>query len=168
MRIDKWMTREVATVKPLDSILRARQLMENRRINQLPVVLRGEVVGIITDRDLRDAFPSVFADRKTIKTLPDPAKIPVEQVMSANVVTLTPDDTVEKATHIMLNERFGAIPVVSDRRLVGILARTDVLRAFALLCETVGPTKIPQPTANKKTAPSKQPRKRPSRSTSRR
>ena len=72
MRIDKWMTREVEKVKPLDSILRAREIMEKRRINQLPVVFRGEVVGIITDRDLRDAFPSVFADRKTIRTLPDP------------------------------------------------------------------------------------------------
>jgi acetoin utilization protein AcuB len=153
VRIDKWMTRQVEKVKPLDSILHARELMERRRINQLPVVFRGEVVGMITDRDLRDAFPSVFADRKTINTLPDPAKIPVEQVMSANVVSLTPDDTVEKAAQIMLSERFGAIPIVNGTKLVGILARTDVLRAFALLCEALGLTKIPQPPAKSKTGP---------------
>jgi len=168
MRIDNWMSRQVEKVKPLDTILHAREIMEAHRINQLPVVFKAQVVGMITDRDLRDAFPSVFASRKTAKTLPNPAKIPVERVMSSNVLTLTPDDTVEKATQVMLRERFGAIPIVSGNRLVGILARTDVLRAFALLCEAVGPTKIPQPRQDSKRIAPKKRRARGSRSASRR
>ena len=60
MIVANWMTKRVATVKPLDTILHAREILEDRRVNQLPVVVGEEVVGIITDRDLRDAFPSVF------------------------------------------------------------------------------------------------------------
>ena len=62
MQIEKWMKREVHCIKPLDSIQHARDLMEEHRINQLPVVVNGRLVGIITDRNLRDAFPSVFGN----------------------------------------------------------------------------------------------------------
>jgi len=134
------MKRKVLTVKPLDSIEHAREIMANQRVNQLPVVTDGRLVGILTDRDLREAFPSVFegpmiAKSRTRSAEADPRRITVELVMTANVLRLSPQDTVEEATRLMRRERVGAIPILDGDRLVGILTRSDVLDAFMELAE---------------------------------
>jgi len=156
VRIDKWMSRPPASVKPLDTIQHAREIMENRRINQLPVVVRQQIVGLITDRDLRDAFPSVFADRKSTTNLPDPGKITVEEVMTPNVVTIDAAETIEKAVRMMIRERFGSVPVVDGDHLVGILTRSDILRAFVTLCESMKPTALPEPSEHPESKQSKE------------
>ena len=138
MLIETWMTRRVHVVKPLDSIQHAREVMEANRVNQLPVVVDSRLVGIITDRDLRDAYPSVFDSaqhRKHLKDDPltEPSAIVVETVMTPHVVTLGQKDPVVAAARRMRQERIGAIPIVDDGRLVGIIARSDILDAFAAL-----------------------------------
>lgn len=145
--IDTWMTRHVHAVKPLDSILHAREVMAQFRINQLPVVVDGQLLGIITDRDLRDAFPSVFeAMRGSGKgKKSEPKDIPVESVMTSQVVTLTPKHTVVEAARLMRQERVGAIPIVEGNRLIGMLTRSDVLDAFMALNEPEAPTADPAP-----------------------
>lgn len=140
VEIAKWMKSPVRTVKPLDSIRHARDVMAEHRINQLPVVLGGRVVGIVTDRDLRDAYPSVFAD-PTRHEDPDPSNVKVESVMTGNVLALAPSDTMIAAANLMRRERIGAIPIVDGTRLVGIIARSDVLDAMVgleALVEAVG------------------------------
>jgi len=138
------MRHPVVTVKPHDSIRHAREIMEERRVNQLPVVVDGRVVGIVTDRDLRDAFPSVFeessrrARRRVRAGAADPDGIPVEDAMTANVLTLGPDASVEEAARLMRRERIGAVPIVINHRLVGIMTRSDVLDAFLALVEERG------------------------------
>jgi acetoin utilization protein AcuB len=127
MRIDRYMRHPVITIKSGDTIAHARELLERHRVNQLPVVVDDRLVGIVTDRDLRDAFPSVFQPER--RSGVDPAAIPVRDVMSANVLTVPPDATVTHAARIMRRERIGALPVVAGDRLVGILTRTDVLGA---------------------------------------
>jgi acetoin utilization protein AcuB len=140
MKIERHMRHPVVTVKPRDSIRHAREIMEERRINQLPVVVDGSLVGIVTDRDLRDAFPSVFEEKapRRGRRVPgaDPDAIAVEDVMTPNVLTLPPDADVETAARLMRKERIGAIPIVAHGRLVGILARSDVLDAFLALAAT--------------------------------
>lgn len=133
MKIATWMKQPVVTVKPRDTALHAREIMEKRRINQLPVVVDGRLVGIVTDRDLRDAFPSVFetsAGGRPQGAGSDPATIPVENVMTAEVLVLAPDVPVAEAARLMRRERIGAIPIVDAGRLVGLLSRSDVLDAF--------------------------------------
>jgi acetoin utilization protein AcuB len=133
MRIRAWMKDPVITVKPHDSVLHARELLERHRINQLPVTVDGHLVGIVTDRDLRDAFPSVFEmirPRKNRARNADPGAVPVEDVMSRTVVTLGPQALVADAARTMRRERIGAVPVVEAGRLVGILTRSDVLDAL--------------------------------------
>ena len=139
MEIEKWMKRPVHSVKPLDSIQHAREVMAQNRVNQLPVVVDSRVIGIVTDRDLRDAFPSVFDS--TMREAPrtkrgtNPNEITVEMVMTPNVLTLGPKDSVGKAVQLMRKERIGAVPIVDANRLVGILTRSDVLDAFVELVE---------------------------------
>jgi acetoin utilization protein AcuB len=129
VEIAKWMKSPVRTVKPLDSIEHARDVMAEHRINQLPVVAGGRLVGIVSDRDLRDAYPSVFAD-PTRREGADPKQIQVQEVMTSNVLTLAPADSMIAAASLMRRERVGAVPIVDGSRLVGILARSDVLDAL--------------------------------------
>jgi acetoin utilization protein AcuB len=135
MIVANWMTKRVATVKPLDSILHAREILEDKRVNQLPVVIGDEVVGIITDRDLRDAFPSVFdeaagARKSGSAAKGDPAKVTVEMVMTATPFTIDSKTPLIDAAERMRRERVGALPIVDNGKLTGILTRSDMLRAL--------------------------------------
>ena len=138
MEIQQWMKHPVHCVKPLDSIEHARELMEVHRVNQLPVVVDRCVVGIITDRDLRAAFPSVFDSatfdgHKAHASASKPELITVEMVMTAHVLTLAPHKPIVDAARLMRRERLGAVPIVERDRLVGIITRSDVLDAFVAL-----------------------------------
>lgn len=133
MIIAPYIRRAVVTVKPLDSVRHARELLERHRINQLPVVVDGRVVGIVTDRDLRDVFPSVLESARHIRRHPelDPDRIPVRDVMAPRVVTLAADASVAEAAAVLRRERIGAVPIVDeDGRLRGILTRSDLLGAL--------------------------------------
>jgi acetoin utilization protein AcuB len=133
MKIQSWMRHPVVTVKPRDSILHAREVMEKHRFNQLPVVIDGRLAGIVTDRDLRDAFPSVFEGRP--RPAADPSTIQVEEVMTSGVLTLGPGAPVAEAARLMRRQRIGAIPIVDGGHLVGILTRSDLLAAFLAVAE---------------------------------
>jgi acetoin utilization protein AcuB len=144
----EWMTHPVHVVRPRDSIAHARELIERHRINQLPVTVEGRVIGIVTDRDLRDAFPSILETlvpprRRPRKTGVDPKDILVEDVMTPNVITLGPQDTVDEAARIMRRERIGAIPIVEHGKLVGVITRSDVLEAYAELYERLRGATMP-------------------------
>ena len=114
------------------------------RINQLPVVVNGKVVGIVTDRDLRDAYPSVFEDAWTKSghekrdNAPEPEKLLIESIMSGNIITIAPADSVTDAAAVLRKERVGALPVVSDGKLVGILARSDLIDALVAIATGQG------------------------------
>jgi acetoin utilization protein AcuB len=127
--VDRWMKKHPHTVKARDTIQHARELMEQHRINQLPVVHGGELVGIVTDRDLRDAYPSVLADPMR-KASPDPHDVLVDSVMTANVITMTATEGIVAAASLMRRERVGALPIVDGKNLVGILTRSDLLEAL--------------------------------------
>ena len=135
MKIADWMKVGVHTVKPHDSIARARAILEEYRINQLPVIARDKLVGIVTDRDLRSALQEVRVSAAAAGTRQDevpsgPDEISVEDVMSEGVLTLAPSNTLVSAAAMMRQKRIGAVPIVDKRRLVGIIARSDILEAF--------------------------------------
>jgi acetoin utilization protein AcuB len=135
-RVEYVMKFPVHTVKPRDTVAYARALLEEHRVNQLPVVAGGRLVGIVTDRDLRDAGAAVGAaaaavrGRKGRVFVSDPDKLAVETVMTTNVLTLRPSDPMSEAARLMRRERIGALPVVEGSRLVGIVTRSDVLEAY--------------------------------------
>jgi CBS domain-containing protein len=139
-KVRSWMTSPVKTVRPLDPVTRARELLEEDRINQLAVVEGRRLVGIVTDRDLRDAFPSILdvlrqdlhGERKPFSSAD---KVSVEMVMTANPLTLHPDARLVEAVRLLRRERIGGVPIVEDHRLVGILTRSDLLEAFLATLE---------------------------------
>ena len=90
MLVSEWMSKKVLTVEVVDSIGLARRLMAKHRVNQLPVLDDGRLVGIVTDRDIRDAYPtSMVIDRaKEIDQFAE--TYTVEEVMSYNVLTVKP------------------------------------------------------------------------------
>ena len=138
--VSAWMQQQVHVVRPHDTIEHARALCEQHRVNQLPVVADGRLLGIVTDRDLRDAFPSLAdevahpaaAHRET-------AALRVEDVMTANVLTIGEQERIDRAASIMRRERIGALPVVRGDRLVGILTRADLLSALVALATSAAP-----------------------------
>jgi acetoin utilization protein AcuB len=127
IRVADWMTESVLAVETFDSISIARQLMAKHRINQLPVLDNDVLVGIVTDRDLRDAYPtSMMIDRgEAIDRFAD--SVTVEEVMSHDVFTVRPDTTLKKAVDLLRTHRIGSLPVVRDKNLVGIITRSDIL-----------------------------------------
>ena len=139
MQVDEWMHHPVQVIKPLDNIEHARTIMIDQKINQVPVVVDGELVGIVTDRDLRDAYPSVFDIVRSWgepdNGLTHPEEVEIESVMTRDVVSVKPSDSLAEAAALMRKKRFGSVTVVEEGRLVGILTRSDVLAAFVSLSE---------------------------------
>jgi acetoin utilization protein AcuB len=136
MRVDDCMTKRVVSVKPRDSAVHARAIMEEHRINQLPVLEGTKLVGIVTDRDLRDAFPSLAETLVTPTRTPkggEPDKIPVEDLMARDLLTVTPETSLAMAARELRRQRIGALPVLQGGRLVGILTRSDLLDALVRL-----------------------------------
>ncbi len=121
MYVGRRMTRNVVTASPGDSLARAAALMKEHRIHHLPVVSEGALAGIVTDTDIRNAAVegTVAAGNRT-----------VGEIMTRDPVTVGALDTVEDALLILHRRRFGALPVVEGKRLVGIISKTDVLAAF--------------------------------------
>jgi acetoin utilization protein AcuB len=133
MKITPYIHRSVVTVTPGDSVMHARELLERHRINQLPVVEHGRVVGIVSDRDLRDVFPSSleYTQPRPPRHMVDPDRVSVRDVMSPHVFSLGADDSLREAAGLLRCQRIGAVPILDDEsRLCGILTRSDLLRAL--------------------------------------
>lgn len=131
MRIKDWMTATPITVSPTAPIGRAQQLMAGRRIRHLPVIDAGQLVGILSDRDVRSVQPSPatsFAHGE-IRFLLD--KLRVSEVMTRSVITVGPDEPLAEAVRLMLDNKIGSVPVVAEGRLVGILTEVDLMRALS-------------------------------------
>jgi acetoin utilization protein AcuB len=128
MLVGRRMTKDPKTVGPDDPLTSAADIMRTFRINHLPVVEEGKLVGILSDTDLRNV--SLTSDRPSGPREPKPQDRKVREVMKTEVWSLTPEDAVEDALLIIQRKKFGALPVLSGDRLVGIITKLDMLNAF--------------------------------------
>ena len=128
MLVGKRMTKDPKTVGPDDSLTRAADLMQESRINHLPVVEEGKLVGILSDTDLRNV--SLTSDQPSGPGEPRARERKVREVMKTEVWSLTPEDAVEDALLIIQRKKFGALPVLDGDRLVGIITKIDMINAF--------------------------------------
>ena len=133
------MSRRVTTVRPEARLSEAAQLMRARRIRHLPVVDRaGRLVGMVTDRDLRQALfaPAVQAEAEDVLEVLE--GLSVGDIMTRGVVSIRAATSIRDAARLMYERKLGALPVVERERLVGLLTETDVLGAFQ---ELLGPAR---------------------------
>lgn len=124
------MSREVVTLSLADRLRDAIDLFYSRRIRHIPVVDGEVLVGIVTDRDVKRATPSLFTgiDRQEYDRILEVTSI--EQVMTREPHTVTSSSGVKPTLRVMLEHRYGALPVVDEGRIVGIVTETDFLRAY--------------------------------------
>ena len=123
------MTKNPLVMTPAETIGQADELMTENRIRQLPVVGEGALLGIITDRDIRSflAQSALVEPEERAKVL----RTKVSEIMTAEPLTLAPDDDLREAVELLIDEKIGGIPVVDQAEgLVGIVTYVDVLRCF--------------------------------------
>jgi acetoin utilization protein AcuB len=131
MPVQDYMTKDLITVDEGASILKASKLMKQNNISHLLVMRQGRLVGIISDRELKEATPSkaTTLDIHEMYYLLD--QVTVQSLMAKKLYTITPEATVEKAAAIMLQHNISALPVVDENgALQGIIAKGDIFRAF--------------------------------------
>jgi len=124
MFVGRRMKRDLVTVPPGATLEEAARLLKANRIHHLPVVEGERLLGIVTDTDLRNATLRGAAGEG------GGAPRTAGEVMTRDVVTLSPGDTIDDAMLVLCRQRFGALPVVDGERLVGIVAKADVLAAL--------------------------------------
>jgi CBS domain-containing protein len=131
MRVRDLMTAKPITVAPGTPMLEARQRMVEERIRHLVVVEDGRVAGIVTDRDIRLNLPSPATSLSVWEINFLLARLTVGNVMTSTVLVVEPDRPVAEAARIMIDHKIGALPIVDDGQLVGILTESDFVRAMA-------------------------------------
>ena len=142
MRVDEVMSRDVMTIEMSESCHEAAGRMFRARVRHLPVVdRRGKLAGIVTDRDLRHRLlaPAVFREGASVSVEEVLKSVAVSEIMSKSVVTVPPDEDLAAAAHVMLEDKVGSLPVVTDGRVVGILTETDLLRQIVRAAECCCP-----------------------------
>ena len=131
MLVREWMASDVLTVDENTSMMKALHLMKESNIRRLPVMARGSLVGIISDRDLKEASPSKATTLDVHELYYLLAEIKVKEIMTKNPVTIGADETVERAAVIMLEHKVSGLPVLNKKNeLVGVITQSDVFRAF--------------------------------------
>ena len=131
MLVREWMASDVLTVDENTSMMKALHLMKENNIRRLPVIARGSLVGIISDRDLKEASPSKATTLDVHELYYLLAEIKVKEIMTKNPLTIQQDETVERAAVIMLEHKVSGLPVLNKKGdLVGIITQSDVFRAF--------------------------------------
>ena len=136
-----WMTRKLVTLSPEASVAEALTLCRERRIRHIPILEEGRLVGIVSDRDLRDASPAL-GDAQRASALQE---IRVGDVMTREVSTADPQDSIENLAQEMYELKIGSLPVVAEgpmvdeglavaeEELLGIVTSSDVMRALVTL-----------------------------------
>ncbi len=137
MKVRELMTGALIMVEPDTPVLEARRLMQEKRIRHLLVTDKNrELLGIVTDRDIRLNLPSQATSLSVWEINHLLTRLTVEKVMTRSVITVGPDREARDAAELMLEHRIGALPVVDAGRLIGIVTETDLLRAFVRSADT--------------------------------
>lgn len=132
MLVRNWMTTDVHTITPDTSLLKIAKIMRDQNIRRLPVLDgAGNVIGIVSDRDVRDASPSKATTLDMYEMHYLLAEIRARDIMTKNPLVLKDTDTVEIAAMLMLDKKIGGLPILDkDNRLCGIISEQDVFKAL--------------------------------------
>lgn len=124
------MTKHPETIHPDDTLAKAQEMMDAGRFRRLPVVKDGVIVGMLTERDLRQHRGHLESTK-------------VNATMSTPVLSVGPNTTVQEAARLMLHHKVGGLPVVEKGILVGVVTTSDMIRAFLEVIEEYEETRAP-------------------------
>lgn len=133
MFVHKSMSQQIVSIHRDTRIIEAQQIMKDHHIRHLPVVEEDRtLIGMVTDRDIRSAMPSVFQEDFNSREVRERmAALRAEDIMTRDVVTVMPMHTIQDVLLLMQESKFGAFPVVDkDGKLRGIISMQDLVRAF--------------------------------------
>lgn len=133
MRADEIMTQDVIAVRATQTVAEAIEALVDGGFRHLPVLGdAGQLVGMLSDRDVRDLGVGLTLDERTRHRIEERMRAPVARIMSSDVTTVTPDAEVREVIDTMLEAGVGAVPVVDEDSdaLLGIISYVDVLRAM--------------------------------------
>ena len=134
MLVKGWMTSDVMTIDEDTSMMKASQIMKENNIRRLPVMQKGKLVGMVTDRDIKEASPSKATTLDVHELYYLLSELKVKDIMSKNVFTIGPEETVEKAAVKMLEHRISGLPVVNDKgKVVGVITQGDIFKVLVSL-----------------------------------
>jgi CBS domain-containing protein len=137
------MTTDVITVSPNTEIVKAAKIMMEKRINGLPVVDSGKLVGILCQSDLiaqqkkfpipslftfLDGYISLTSEKHLEKEVQKIAAATVDQAMTPHPVTVSPSTPIEEIASLMVDRNFHTLPVLVEGKLVGIVGKEDLLK----------------------------------------
>jgi acetoin utilization protein AcuB len=145
MFVSMWMTHDPVTVEPTTSLTDLATLMARRQFRHVPVIDAGQkLIGIVTSADILHAFPPELnpfsvtgADMLATQTL-NAHKIPVQahEIMTRDPRTIAPDAPIEAAARLMRDHKIGALPVVRDGALLGLITKSDIFGALVGIFES--------------------------------
>lgn len=134
MLVKNWMSKNVITIGEEDSMQQAATLMKEHRIRMLPVMGKGELVGVVSDTDLKRASASDATMLDIHELLYLISKIKISDIMTRNPITVPYDYTVEEAAQLLMERNISGVPVVDcDGKLVGIITRNDLFKILISL-----------------------------------
>ncbi|MDY6955231.1 MAG: CBS and ACT domain-containing protein [Thermodesulfobacteriota bacterium] len=132
MLVKGWMTNDVITVNEDTPMMKASIIMKERNIRSLPVLnKKGKLAGIVSDRDLRDASPSKATSLDVYELNYLISTVSVKSIMTKDPICVRPNETVEFAAILMLENRISSLPVMNDQgALIGIITQTDIFKVL--------------------------------------
>ena len=137
------MTANPITITPDTTVSDASELMRTHKFRRLPVVRDGKLVGIITDRDLREVAPSPATTLSIFELNYLLAKMQVKDIMKTNVLTILPTAPIEEAALVLYKKKIGGLIVVDDKQaVVGVITETDIFKTFVDLMGILDHNKI--------------------------
>ncbi|MEK4486758.1 acetoin utilization AcuB family protein [Psychrobacillus sp. FSL H8-0484] len=127
MLVEEIMNTSVPTLSPSHTINDALKLLKEKRIRHIPIVnSENAVLGVVTDRDLKEATPSSLISSQNAEIY----DLPLEKIMTKNPITGHPLDFVEETASIFYDNRIGCLPIVSQGKLIGMITESDLLYKF--------------------------------------
>jgi acetoin utilization protein AcuB len=124
------------TITPDVPITEALRLMRDRQVRRLPVLdQEGNLIGIVSEKDLLYASPSPATSLSIYEMHYLLSQLRIQELMTKEVITVTPDTLLEEAARIMVDHKIGGLPVMEGRKLLGIITQTDI---FEVLLEQFG------------------------------
>jgi CBS domain-containing membrane protein len=132
------MTTKVFTLLESDSLYTAKQIMEMARVRHVPIVdAKDAFIGLITHRDMLALAVSKLSDIDSSTQDELDAGIPLHEIMRTDVAVVTPDTLLRDAAHMLLEHKYGCLPVVEANKLVGIITEADFLRLTISLMDAI-------------------------------